>query len=147
MKRVAAVVMATAATAALASCEKPPPGVSVFNGTSSQRVEPTCFSWEGTIDAQQCLTEAAGRAAGGETKRLDVSPGTVVGISVDTSIAEAGWYPTINGQRLNQDTITSTYFRFTFPEGAPASPQGYPLAVVSEGEQKGVWVVRLDPRT
>jgi hypothetical protein len=145
MKKVTAVGIAAAALAALAACEKPPPGVSVFSGTSSERLEPTCFSWDGSIDPQQCLTDAAGRAAAGQTPRLSVAPGTVVGISVDTAIAEQGWYPTIAGQRLSQSTSDSTYFRFTFPEGAPPSEQGYPLTVVSEGEEKGVWVIRLDP--
>ncbi len=143
MKKVVTVAAALAATAALASCEKPPPGVTVFTGTSSQRLAPTCFSWEGQIDAQQCLTQAAAAAAAGQTKRLEVVAENVVGISVDPSIAEEGWYPTVAGQRLSQETLTTTYFRFTFPR-VPANPQGYPLAVISEGQQKGVWTVRMD---
>ena len=116
---------------------KPPPRVTVFSGTTSQWVAPTCFSWEGDIDAQQCLTQAAERATQGQTKRLNVIPEKVVGISVDPSVAESGWYPTVGGQRLTQDTLNETYFRFSFPR-VPASPQGYPLAIVSEGEQKGL---------
>ncbi len=143
MKKVVTVAAVLAATAALASCEKPPPGVTVFTGTSSQRLAPTCFSWEGQIDPQQCLTEAAAAAAAGQTKRLDVVAENVVGISVDPSIAEEGWYPTVAGQRLSQETLKTTYFRFTFPR-VPANPQGYPLAVVSEGQEKGVWTVRMD---
>jgi len=143
MKKVAGVVLAVAATAALASCEKPPPGVTVFTGTTSERLSPVCFSWDGKIDPQQCLTDAAQRAASGQTQNLAVAPENVVGISVDTSIAEQGWYPTVAGQRLTQETINETYFRFSFPR-VPASPQGYPLAVISEGEQKGVWAVRMD---
>jgi len=143
MKKVAGIVLAMAATAALASCEKPPPGVTVFTGTNSERLSPTCFSWDGQIDAQQCITDAAQRAASGQTADLSVVPDNVVGISVDTSIAEQGWYPTIAGQRLTQESITDTYFRFTFPR-VPASPQGYPLAVISEGEQKGVWALRMN---
>ena len=46
-------------------------------------------------------------------------------------------------QRLSQEEITETYFRFSFPR-VPANPQGYPLAIISEGEQKGVWAVRMD---
>jgi hypothetical protein len=132
-----------AATAALASCEKPPPGVTVFTGTSSQRLAPTCFSWDGQINAEECITQAAQKAASGQTKALDVVAENVVGISVDPAIAEQGWYPSIAGQRLTQDTLTTTYFRFSFPRG-PASPEGYPLAVISEGEEKGVWAVRMD---
>ena len=143
MKKVAGVVLAVAATAALASCEKPPPGVTVFTGTSSQRLAPTCFSWDGQINAEECITQAAERAASGQTKALDVVAENVVGISVDPAIAEQGWYPSIAGQRLTQDTLTTTYFRFSFPR-VPASPEGYPLAVISEGEEKGVWAVRMD---
>ena len=54
MKKVAGVVMAVAATAALASCEKPPPRVTFVTGTTSEWVAPTCFSWDGQVDAQQC---------------------------------------------------------------------------------------------
>lgn len=143
MKKLAGVVLAVAATVGLSSCEKPPPGVTVFTATSSQRISPTCFSWDGQIDAQQCITQAADRAANGQTAQLDVIPENVVGISVDPAIADQGWYPTIAGQRLTQDTLDSTYFRFSFPR-VPASPQGYPLAIISEGDEKGVWAVRMD---
>lgn len=144
MKKVAGVLLAVAATVALSSCEKPPPGVTVFSGTSSERLSPTCFSWEGQIDAQQCITQAAERAATGQTPRLSVSPGNVLGISVDPAIAEQGWYPTISGQRITQEALTSTYFRFSLPQGVAPSAEGYPLAVISEGEQKGVWALRMD---
>ena len=143
MKKMAGVVLAVAATAALASCEKPPPGVTVFTGTTSERLAPTCFSWDGQIDPQQCLNDAAQKAASGQTARLSVVPENVVGISVDPAIAEQGWYPSIAGQRLSQEEITETYFRLSFPR-VPANPQGYPLAIISEGEQKGVWAVRMD---
>jgi hypothetical protein len=146
MKKFAVVVLVAMATTALASCEKPPPRVTVFSGTSSEWVAPTCFSWDGQINAEECITQAGQRAAEGQTKSLDVVPEKVVGISVDPAIAEQGWYPSIAGQRLTQDTLTETYFRFSFPR-VPASPQGYPLAIVSEGEQKGVWAVRLDVRS
>jgi hypothetical protein len=146
MKKFAVVVLVAMATTALASCEKPPPRVTVFSGTSSEWVAPTCFSWDGQINAEECIPQAGQRAAEGQTKSLDVVPEKVVGISVDPAIAEQGWYPSIAGQRLTQDTLTETYFRFSFPR-VPASPQGYPLAIVSEGEQKGVWAVRLDVRS
>jgi hypothetical protein len=144
MKKVAGVVLAVAATAALASCEKPAPRVTVFTGTVSQWVAPVCFSWSGPINAEQCLTDAATAAAAGQTARLDVVADNVVGISVDPSVAESGWTPTLAGQRLTEQPLTTTYFRFTFPR-VQANPQGYPLAVISEGdEQPGVWAVRLD---
>ena len=99
-----------------------PPGVTVFTGTTSERLAPTCFSWDGQIDPQQCLNDAAQKAASGQTATLDVVPENVVGISVDPAIAEQGWYPSIAGQRLSQEAITETYFRFSFPR-VPANPR------------------------
>jgi hypothetical protein len=144
MKRVAGAVLAMAAVGALASCEKPPPRVTFFSGTTSEWVAPVCFSWEGDVNAQQCLQDAAARAASGETVRLNVVPDNVVGISVDPSIAENGWTPTLAGTPLSEQPLTSTYFRFTFPRVQP-NPQGYPLAVIAQGgEEPGVWAVRID---
>lgn len=144
MKRVAGVMLAVAAVGALASCEKPAPRVSFFSGTATQWVSPVCFSWEGQINAQQCIQDAASRAANGQTVRLNVVPDNTVGISVDTSVAEAGWTPTLAGTPLTEQPLTTTYFRFTFPR-VQANDQGYPLAVISEGgEQPGVWAVRVD---
>jgi hypothetical protein len=144
MKKVVGVVMAVAATAALASCEKPPPRVTFFSATTSEWVAPTCFSWSGDINAQQCLTDAAQKAASGQTTRLNVTPDNTVGISVDPSIAESGWTPVLAGQPLTDVPLTETYFRFTFPR-VQASDQGYPLAVVVQGsDEPGVWVARVD---
>lgn len=143
MKRVAGVVLAVAAAASLASCEKPAPRVTFFSGTTSEFVTPVCFSWEGQIDAQQCIQDAASRAANGQTVRLNVVPDNVVGISVDPSVAENGWTPTLAGTPLTEQPLTDTYFRFTFPR-VQANQQGFPLAVVAAGEEPGVWAVRLD---
>jgi hypothetical protein len=144
MNRVAGVLLAVAATAGLASCEKPPPRVTFFSGTTSQWVAPVCFSWTGEIDAQQCLQDAAGDAASGQTVRLTVVPDDVVGISVDPAIADNGWTPTLAGTPLSDQPLTTTYFRFTFPR-VQANPQGYPLAVISQGgDEPGVWAVRID---
>lgn len=144
MKRVAGVVLAVAAAASLASCEKPAPRVTFFSGTTSTWVSPVCFSWDGQINAQQCLQDAAARAASGQTVRLDVVPDNVVGISVDPSVAENGWTPTLAGTPLTEQPLTDTYFRFKFPRVQP-SDQGYPLAVISQGGQEpGVWAVRID---
>lgn len=143
MKRVAAAMLAVAATAGLASCEKPPPRVTFFSGTTSQWVSPVCFSWSGQIDAQKCLQTAASNAANGQTTRLNVVPDSVVGISVDTSVAANGWTPTLAGTPLTEQPLTTTYFRFTFPR-VQANPQGYPLAVIAQGQEPGVWAVRID---
>lgn len=128
----------------LTGCEKPPPEVSVFSGSASQRVAPICFSTQGNADAASCVTQAAQRAASGETPTLSVLADNVVGISVDPAIAEEGWYPIVGDQRITDQELTTTYFRFTFPR-VPFNEQGYPLAVVSDHEDfKGVWALRLE---
>lgn len=144
MKRVAAAVLTVAAATGLAACEKPAPRVSFFTGTTSEWVSPVCFSWTGQINAAQCLQDAANRAASGQSVRMNVVPDNVVGISVDPSIAESGWTPSLAGTPLTEQPLKTTYFRFTFPRVQP-DPNGYPLAVITEGgEQPGVWAVRLD---
>lgn len=143
MKKLAMVAIAAAAAASLAGCEKPAPRVTVFSGSASEWVAPVCFSAEGQLDAQQCLTDAASKAAAGQTPRLTVAQGNTVGISVDPAIAESGWMPMIAGQQLAAAPLTSTYFRFTFPEGNLNAEQ-FPLTVMSTGAEKGVWAVRMD---
>lgn len=142
MKKIA-VVVACAAVAALAGCEKPPPRATVFSGTTSEWVAPLCFTSGGELNAQQCLTDAAQKAASGQTPGLTVVPGDVVGISVDPAIAESGWTPMIAGQQLVSAPLSTTYYRFTFPMVQDTS-QPLPLTVMSTGEDKGVWAVRLD---
>lgn len=143
MKKMAAAFVALAAAGSLAACEKPPPRATFFSGTTSEWVAPVCYSSGGQLDAQQCLTDAAQKAASGQTPGLAVSPGNVVGISVDPSIAESGWTPSIAGQQLVTTPLTSTYYRFTFPMVQDAS-QPLPLTVTSLGDDKGVWAVRLE---
>lgn len=136
-------LVALAATGILGGCEKPNPGVTFWSGSASERVAPVCFSNQGAIDPGQCLQDAASRALSGEGTSLEVAQETVVGISVDPAVAEQGWTVTVAGERLTQQPLTSTYYRFTFPR-IPADEQGLPLAVVVDAdEMKGVWSTRL----
>lgn len=143
MNKPAAALIAVAAVAVLGACEKPDPRITVFSGTTSEWVAPICFSPTGELDGQQCLSDAVAKATSGQTDRLSVAQGNVVGISVDTSVAESGWTPMLNGEALTPAPLETTYFRFTMPQGNLPF-DNLPLTVMSTGEEKGVWAVRLD---
>ena len=84
----------------------------------------------------------------GRSARVDPGgAGQTVGISVDPVVADAGWSPRINGQNLTQTPITSTYFRFTFPEFQEVAEDGLLMELVAgQAEQtRGVWLFQLVP--
>ena len=146
-----AVLVPTLALVALgvAACEKPNPGATVFSGTTSQWRQAACWDHGGgSIDAAACAQDVIGAAAdGARLATIPVVPGQVVGISVDPVVADAGWTPRINGQGLTQTPITSTYFRFTFPEFQEVPADGLAMEIVAgQGEQtRGLWLFQLDP--
>ena len=74
---------------------------------------PVCTDWFTAIAADGSPYEGA----------------VVIGISVDPVVADAGWYPRINGQNITQSPITSTYYRFTFPDFQEVSKDGIALEV------------------
>ena len=147
----AAIVLAT-----LTACEKPNPYVGIFSGDTSVRAEAVCWSGDGTpvIGAEGC-TEADLVAAlsSGDVPVLPVVPGGTIGISVDTEVAEAGWYPSIvvdgQAQQLATTPIHKRYWRMTFPEATRGQfPQGgYALQITAlgatGGSQSGVWFFTL----
>ena len=139
-----------AAALGLTACEQPNPGASVFSGTTSQWRQAACWAEEGaTIDAESCATDVLESAAAGDRlASIPVVPGQVVGISVDPVVADAGWSPRINGQNLTQTPITSTYFRFTFPEFQEVPADGLTMELVagSDGDNRGIWFFQLLPR-
>lgn len=144
-------VLAGAAALALSltACEQPNPGASVFSGTTSQWRQAVCWAGEGeSIDANACAQDVIAKAAdGGQLASIPVVPGQTVGISVDPVVADAGWSPRINGQNLTQSPITSTYFRFTFPEFQDVAEEGLLMEIVAgEAEQtRGLWLFQLVP--
>lgn len=142
MKKTGIAVMVMAAAAALTACEKPDPRVTVFSGTSSEWVAPVCYSAAGELDGQQCLQQAVSKAAAGQTDRLAVAGGDVVGISVDPVIAESGWTVMIDQQPIVGEPLTTTYYRFTMPQ--QFGGQNLAMTVMSTGEKKGVWALRLE---
>jgi hypothetical protein len=142
-------VLAGAAVLALGltGCEKPTPGATVFSGTSSQFRQAACWAFDAdALDANSCaqdVIEAA--AAGSQTATVRVVPGQVIGISVDPVVADAGWSPRVNGQSLVPSPITSTYFRFTFPEFQELSEEGLIMEIVAGNDEatRGIWIFRL----
>lgn len=146
--RAMGVAVTTAAAAmTLAGCEKPPPAVSVFSGTTTVHEQALCWAFDSDALAPgQCAQEILDGSASGGVADVPVTAGNTVGISVDPSVAEVGWVPVIGGQQVVQQPITETYFRFTvplLPQGWPA--EGLPLQIVAgqTAKARGVWVFKL----
>lgn len=152
MKRLAIGAVALGSVAALTACEKPAPLVTVFSGTNSEWSRALCWSHDPneSIQAAGCAENIVAAAAdGGEIASIDVLPGSVVGISVDPVVTDGGWYPTVGSQRLTETPITSTYFRFTFPDFQAVPEEGLEMRIQAIGpdgadDVRGVWVFRLN---
>jgi hypothetical protein len=144
-RRAALVVLASTALAlGLSGCDKPAPGASVFSGTTTQFQRAACWSFSGApLDEKTCSMDAITAAAAGST--IPVVLGQTVGISVDPTVADKGWYAVLGDKRLNTDPITRTYFRFTYPESAAIPAQGIPLQIVAadSGKPVGIWAFTL----
>lgn len=149
-RRLSIIGAAGVAVVAMSACEKPSPGVSVFSGQISGHSQALCWSFDGqSLDADACaqgLVEDALR--GGGVKSIPVVPGETIGISVDPTVARAGWTPVVGSQRLLSTPTTSTYYRFAFPDLQEVPEDGLPLQIVAgQGETTvGIWVFRLVPR-
>lgn len=134
---------------ALSGCTKPAPGVSVFSGTTSEYRAAACWAFDGAgVDATECASDLLAEAAdGGTLARIPVVPGNVVGISVDPAVADAGWTPRIGGQALTPTPLTTTYWRFTFPELQQLPAEGVPMEIIAgtEGRTDGVWIFQITP--
>ncbi len=129
----------------LTGCEKPDPGITAFSGTQSVRSAALCWTESDSgLQSGQCAQDIVSGDQLGAAPELRVQPGNVLGISVDTSIAERGWVPAVGGQRLVNEPITETYFRFTFPS-AQLPPEGLGLQVLAGtgNRLQGVWAIRL----
>ena len=139
-----AAVMALAGVG-LTSCEQPAPGITAFSGTNSVRTEALCWAFDAeSLAPEACARDIIVGSELGGAPELPVAPGTVVGISVDTAVAEDGWVPSLGGQRLVNTPLTETYYRFTFPQ-AELPEDGLGLQVLSgpQTQLRGVWAVRL----
>lgn len=149
-RRPLAIALLVLAPLALAGCEKPKPGVTVWSGTDSEHVEALCWAFEdgAALQPRDCAQDVLERASSGEgITRVATTPGNTVGISVDPVVAEAGWSLLIGGQPIASG-MTDTYYRFTFPETGAAEPTGYTLQVTANADGTGVrgyWFVQLVP--
>lgn len=133
---------------ALAACEKPAPGVSVVSGMTSAYRAALCWSFDGEpLSAETCAQDVVTEALdGSDVARVPVIPGQVIGISVDPVVADAGWFPVIGSQRLTQQPITSTYYRFTYPDLQEVPADGVSLQVVAGADGTlGLWIFQLIP--
>ena len=133
----------------LTGCEKPAPSATVFSGTTSTYREAACWAFDDTsIDANACAQDVLEKAASGATVgTVPIFPGDVIGISVDPAVADAGWTPRIGGQSLTQEPLTTTYFRFTYPDLQPISTDGLSLEIVAgdAASTKGIWLFQIVP--
>lgn len=146
-----AVGAVAAGVLALTGCEKPYPGATVWSGTQSEFESALCWSFDPAVgvDEENCVTSLSEIAAGASgLPELEVSAGNTLGISVDPVVADNGWVPVIAGQRLVEEPLTSTYWRFTFPQQPPA--EGFEMQILAnteDGEQlRGVWAFKISPR-
>ena len=141
--------VAAASAAGLAACEKPAPGISVFSGTTSAYREALCWSFDGQpLSSENCAQDLiTGAMSGDRVVRIPVIPGNTVGISVDPAVADAGWYPLVGTQRLTEQPLTATYYRFTYPGLQQIPAEGIPLQVVADkgGQTVGLWLFQLVP--
>ena len=151
-QQLALVGVAVTLGAALAACEKPAPGVTVFSGKHSDHSEAICWSPDAdrAVSEADCSISLSSDNAKRVADQVPVIPtdaGATVGISVDPVVAEDGWVVSINSRSLTREPITEKYFRFTMPP--EALRQGNASLVVqaltSNGEEiRGGWAFRLD---
>jgi hypothetical protein len=144
-----AAVALAATSLVLSGCTKPAPGASVFSGTVTKHREATCWAFDGpALATGDCAQDLIAQAATGDAVSvIPVVPGDTVGISVEPVVAETGWFPVVGNQRLTSTPITSTYYRFTFPELQEVPAEGLLLQIVAgtDANTRGIWVFKLDP--
>ena len=148
IRRALAVPLVVLGAWGLTACEKPAPGVSVVSGMTSAHRAALCWSFDGEpLSAETCAQDVVTQALeGADVARIPVIPGDVIGISVDPVVADAGWFPVIGSQRLTQQPITSTYYRFTYPDLQEVPANGVSLQVVAGNDgTQGLWVFQLVP--
>lgn len=148
-RRAMAVGLAAASVFALAGCDKPAPGATVFAGTTSKHQEALCWAFDAPQLAPGACAQdiVTGAVSGDRVAQIPVVPGETVGISVDPVVADTGWFVAIGNQRLTQDPITSTYYRFQFPSLQQVPADGFALQIIAgrDTRTRGIWVFKLVP--
>lgn len=150
------VALALLALVVLTGCEKSNPGITIFSGTESARANAICWTEDGSpaVGSPGCSQDDLVAAVqGGDLTALPVTPGSTFGISVDSEVADAGWYASIivdgQAQQLMNTVVTDHYWRFTFPDSARGSfpAGGYVLQVTAagatSGSERGLWFFSL----
>ena len=151
MTRRLLVIAATAGIAlTLAGCTKPNPGASVSTGVgNAPHAEAVCWAAEAdAVDATTCATDVLSAAIqGASLPKAQLVAGNTIGISVDPTVADAGWIPEINGQALTQAPLHTVYYRFQYPSLQAVPEQGLVLDIrAMAGQQtRGFWVFQLTP--
>jgi len=141
VRRPARVALAAAVLSPLllTACEKPVPGVTLYAGESSDRVEAACWSHDDSALPQD-VVQKCGQAP---SKLIEVHSGDTIGISVDKSVADAGWRPP-GVQEISHETY------YSLPLGQELTEE-VPLDIVAydkTGEQpRGVWRFRLSNKS
>lgn len=146
LRKIAAIAVLALAASTLSACSQHNPGATVWSGTSSAHREALCWSADAAVTADNCAQDiVSGALSGPEVAEIPVQKEQTIGVSVDPVVAEKGWYIAIGGTRINENPITSTYYRFSFPvESVPA--EGYALQVVAQGTgsaTRGLWLFKL----
>ena len=144
--RVLALALTVVSAALLLSgCTKPNPGVSVWAGTKSLHLQAQCWSADSTValDINACSDVLTAADKAKDIPTLTLRPGSTMGISVDVKVAKNGWIAKLGSTTLIPTKITTTYWRFTYPQlaGLPAKNQLVILAVGPKtNSYRGVWV-------
>jgi hypothetical protein len=142
--RVAALAGVVALAAlVLSACQKPTPLVAVQSGGATVHREAQCWAYpaDGAVDPKTCRPEA------GEAGQITVSEGQTIGISVDPSVADQGWFPLIDGARLVAQPLTTTYYRTALDNTQLQTVRLLTVtALASDGKSvRGVWSFILTP--
>ena len=139
-RRLTATLLTVVALAGCGDLEKPTPGVSVFSGSDTIRLEAASYCAE---DGSSCEPKPV------KLTRLSVAPGDTIGISVDSDIAERGWYLATRNQVISR-RIEGHYYKFAvgaeqFSQSDALNLQVVTLPGEQAGSPSGVWAFTLEP--
>ncbi|WP_163553368.1 hypothetical protein [Candidatus Frankia alpina] len=102
--RLAAITTAIAAVGfGVASCDRPTPLVTMESGGDFVKT-----------NAAQYLRDGALIERSVSAPQLDARPGSSLNIDVPTSVADRGYFLSVNNQRITE-TITDTHYRYLLP--------------------------------
>lgn len=151
MKSLAIAGLALVSVAALAGCTKPAPAASVVTGTTTLNTEAICWN-EAGVDPNACGQTIVN--LGDALPTLTFIPGDTIGISVDKSVADLGWYPAIGTpgssegvKQLTSEPLHTTYYRFQVPSLTTLPSTGVNLTIQAGTDNvlKGVWMYKIVP--